>query len=84
MALDTSALRTPDQNFPQIKDRVVRLIRIGGGSVSQANSVTDKREMLRSLKKSHTLIAVWTGQWTSDAFQFPDELLANWKEILLT
>lgn len=58
MALDTSALRTPDDGFPPIKDRILTLVRIANRGVTQASSVTDKREMLRSLGKEDTLIAV--------------------------
>ena len=83
MTLDTSALRKPDDSFPPIKDRIVTLVRIANGGVTQASAVTDKREMLRSLGEDDTLIAVWTGQWRSDAFGVPGELLARWKQDLL-
>jgi len=83
MTLDLSALRTPDDNFPPIKNRIVTLIRIANGGITQAVSVTEKREMLRSFGQDDTLIAVWTGQWHSDAFGIPGELLARWKQDLL-
>jgi hypothetical protein len=47
MALDTSSLRTPDDSFPPVKDRTVTLMRVANGGVTQASTVTDKREMLR-------------------------------------
>ncbi|MCA1707575.1 MAG: hypothetical protein LC808_31620 [Actinobacteria bacterium] len=83
MALDTSTLRTPDVDFPIIKDRIVTLIRITHEGVTQATTTTDKREMLRSVGQEDTLIAVWTGKRYSDAFRVTAELLARWKQDLL-
>lgn len=83
MKLDTSSLRTPDDSFPPIKDRVVTLIRIANAGVTQAYSVSEKREMLRTFGKDDTLVAVWTGKWHSDVFRIPNELLIRWKQDIL-
>jgi len=83
VALDTSSLRTIDDTFPPIKDKIVTFIRIGGRQVTQAYIVTDKREMLSSLKPDDILIALWTGQWRTDAFQVSKDVRARWKKELL-
>jgi hypothetical protein len=82
MLLDTSALRTADEGFPPIKDRIVTLILIADHRVSQAYTVTDKRVMVGSLKPDDTLIALWTGQWHTDSFQVPMKLVEQWKKDL--
>jgi hypothetical protein len=84
MPLDTSDLRTADDSFPPIKDRIVTLIRIANRRVTQAYTVTDKREMLGSLKPADTLLALWTGQWHTDVFQMPKEMVTRWKKELLS
>jgi hypothetical protein len=83
MVLDTSALRTLGDNFPPIKDRMVTLILIAHDKITQAFTVADKREMLRCLGQDDTLLAVWTGQWHSDAFGVSSEVLDGWKQDLL-
>jgi hypothetical protein len=79
MTLDTSRLRAVvDETFPNVKSRLVTLIRIGAGDVRTAIKVSDKRELLATLETDDTLLAVWTGQYSSD--RVPAEYLARWKK----
>ena len=52
-------------------------------TITQANKTTDKREMLKSLGTEDTLIALWNGQRSTDAFRVPDKMLEQWKAVLL-
>ncbi len=83
MPLDTSKLRLPEGSFPGIRDRIITLIRISPSDVTQAYTIGDKQAMMRALTTDDTLVAVWTGQWRSDAFQVPAKLLNSWKKTLL-
>jgi hypothetical protein len=82
MALDTSALRTPDPDFPEVKDEIVTLIRITATAVTRATAEADKRALLHAAAPGDTLLAVWTGRYKSDAFAVPADLLAGWKQEL--
>jgi hypothetical protein len=41
----------------------------------QAKSKSEKRKLLTSHKDGDEYFAVWTGEWSSDVFEFPKENL---------
>lgn len=47
------------------RSRLVLLVLVKGGEVSQASSLSDKRQLLDT--RGGTLVAVWPGQWSSTA-----------------
>jgi hypothetical protein len=80
--LDTSSLRTVDSSFLEIKNRLVTLVLFRDGKITQAISVGEKRGLISQHDNSSTLLAVWTGQWSSDVFGVPDEYVAQWRKDL--
>lgn len=79
MPLDTSGLRKPDKNFPAFRSSAVNVLRIRGQVVTQANDASSKRELLRELEPDDTLIALWTGNYSTDAFQVSPKMVENWR-----
>ncbi len=83
MTLDVSALRKAGRDFPPVKDRIVTLLRIDTRKITQAKSVSEKKILLRNLGADDTLIALWTGEWSTDAFQVSNDKLDEWKTAIL-
>ena len=79
MSLDTSRLRTPDKSFPAFRSSAVNVVRIRGQIVTQANDASSKRDLLRDLQPDDTLIALWTGRYSTDAFKVTPKLIASWQ-----
>ena len=72
------ALRVIDpKTFPPIKSKLVTLIRVQPERTF-ATSTADKRELLLAGGDASDFIAVWTGNYRSDAFAVTDELLTQW------
>lgn len=67
-------LRHDIEDMPA-KGALVTFILIGeDGEISQTHGVTDKRAMVAGMRPGDRLLAVWTGQWHSDAFDLTDQL----------
>jgi len=69
-----SNLREFSDNMP-LNTSMVTVILIKKGSIQFATGVWDKRNLAAQYKKGDRLIAVWVGQWRSDAFDLPIEEL---------
>jgi hypothetical protein len=69
-----NSLRPFSGNMP-LESSMVTVILIRGNAVFQGKSKTDKRLMANEYHPGDKLIAVWTGQYSSDAFELPYEQL---------
>lgn len=77
-----SPLRDIDDSFPPIKDRAVTLLCFDGPTVTQTKTVTGKRAVLDSASPTATLVAIWNGEWSADAFRVNGKVLREWKQTL--
>lgn len=66
-------LRRPPDEFPY-RERHVTFVRVaGGGEISQAQGVQQKREMPASIGNDDALLGAWTGRWRTDVFWLDHE-----------
>lgn len=75
MRFDTSALRRTSDAFEVFpwRARDLTLIRISAsGVVSQAQTVTDKRDIIQTASPEDCLLAAWPGRWRQDIFVIDD------------
>ena len=70
--------RTPGEDFPSIKSRLVTLIRVNGDNARFACSIEGKRHLLGENPSEALYLTVWTGRHHSDLFKVPAELFAKW------
>lgn len=80
-----SRLRTPDDAFPALTDARITLILIPpdkSTEVTFASTIKTKRANLdvarAILEDGGTVVATWTGQYRTDAFEVTPELVAHW------
>jgi hypothetical protein len=69
------------EGFPSIKQKGVTLILLRSGEEPVfATVVSGKREILRRYQKARgdVLLAVWTGQWSSDVFEVDEKTWVDW------
>ena len=62
------------KDAPSVKSQIVTLIEPQSGQ--WANNVTGKREMLES-RKRRPFLAAWMGEWRTDIFLVPREVVAR-------
>ena len=72
-------LRPITESFPPIKSKLVTLIKVQPTEERDfATSVGDKRNLIRT-GAAEDFVAVWTGNWKSDAFEVTEEVLLDWR-----
>ena len=70
----------PGDSFPEIKNRLITLIRIQGKDVGFSTSVTGKHYLLNHNPSKADYLAVWTGEYRSDVFTVSPGLREQWAE----
>ena len=71
-------------SFPDIEEKIVTLILVpkDGSQPGYATKDSRKKSLLETYKDGDTLLATWTGKWSSDCFAVTDDVRDHWRHQL--